>query len=642
MNINDKSVKTSYTERLAGSLPRNSSAAAPSKAAAVPGTREMSSAAMRSLSQGETVRGEVINRVGPDVQLKLEDGSVLRARMDSSIPLSIGQTASFEVSQAEQTSITLRLLPEAPMAEQNALIGKALQAAGLPENARNITVVEELLRHQLSIDKDSIHQLLQQSINHKNTDIGTLVLMNKYHLPVNTATITQFQAYQNYEHRMLPQLTSLLHTLGEMAEGGSASASSFLQQLQNLLGSGEGGGGINGTLIGNQAADGTIAASTGETFTGTNQASNSTGINGELLVSEQAGSNGTTASALTSEVLNGALSDGQATDNSASSHMTGEALTGADLASNTVGGINGESFASGQTGSNGTTSALAGETINGVLSFGQAGNGAAVSTAGEALLSGQTVVEATSSTREALANTNLALSTPGINGELLASNQAVLQAPLTAAMLETQLLRRWTLSPKELAKDASVKKFYQQLKVDLQSLEELLRNLESGTKAEKNAETQLNQATRLVQNLQDNLEFVNELNRIFPYFQLPVRFEDKTTHGELYVYTKKDSLKADQSSISVLLHLDMDHLGPTDIYLSLTNTSLASKFYVSDKQLQSLFQEHLPELKQTLADKGLEVSYEIMTREHEVNPIQDFLSADAPDSMKRYSFDCRA
>ena len=58
---------------------------------------------------------------------------------------------------------------------------------------------------------------------------------------------------------------------------------------------------------------------------------------------------------------------------------------------------------------------------------------------------------------------------------------------------------------------------------------------------------------------------------------------EQTSHGELYVYTKKRELAQNGSSISVLLHLDMNHLGPIDIHLSLTGKSVAAKFYLEEE-----------------------------------------------------------
>lgn len=42
-----------------------------------------------------------------------------------------------------------------------------------------------------------------------------------------------------------------------------------------------------------------------------------------------------------------------------------------------------------------------------------------------------------------------------------------------------------------------------------------------------------------VNSLTQNVEFMNHLNQIFQYVQLPIKLANETAHGELYVYSKK-------------------------------------------------------------------------------------------------------
>ena len=147
-----------------------------------------------------------------------------------------------------------------------------------------------------------------------------------------------------------------------------------------------------------------------------------------------------------------------------------------------------------------------------------------------------------------------------------------------------------------------------------------------------------------ISNLKDNVQFMNTLNNIFAYVQLPLKLSNQNTHGELYVYTKKEKLRQNQDNISVLLHLDMAHLGPCDIYLNLTGTSITSKFYLEDSASIELIEQNISELTETLNKKGYSLSHEVLEREQRSPKIEDFISEDvqASQGTKRFTFDVRA
>ncbi|MCR5279737.1 MAG: hypothetical protein K6E19_09895, partial [Lachnospiraceae bacterium] len=75
--------------------------------------------------------------------------------------------------------------------------------------------------------------------------------------------------------------------------------------------------------------------------------------------------------------------------------------------------------------------------------------------------------------------------------------------------------------------------------------------------------------TQTVRNLSDNLQFMNSLNNFVPYVQIPFRGQSGNTGSELYVYKNKRSLADGDSEVSAFIHLDMESLGPTDVYVRL-------------------------------------------------------------------------
>lgn len=573
-----------------------------------------------SVREGQQLRGEIINRTTTDVTIRLSNGQTLQARLDVSVPLSIGQTASFEVTHADPTLISLRILQGEAAFAQNALIQKALTAAELPVTSRNAELVNTLLQHNLPISKESILSLIRQSNTYPNADINTLALLTQHKLPVTQATLTQFEAYQNYEHQILPQLANLAHSLSELAVSSDSSLSGLTQTLQNLLNPAAMPGATVQASVPSDNADAvlpnTLPAANADTVL--------------LSQSPSAGNPLTELPALSAQFTN--------TVQNQASGLTVSAQTPAQSANANTASLNLLLTAEGTP----AESAATPETLPGSTQNQAANPAPAIQSP---IQTGNTDV----SPSAALLPAENAL-TDTTENPVLPPTTAQHQAVTSEALIRTssqenfvhQLLTRWTLSPKELTNPDKVKKFYQQLREDLVELHTALRSASDTENADGPLERLLSDTASAAGHLQDNLEFMNMLNRIFPYVQLPIRFSDRTAHGELYVYTKKEKLRSETGSISVLLHLDMEALGPTDIYLSLTGNSLSSRFYLNDQAQEALFSQHLPELKETLASKGFDTSFELVSRRQEEDPVRDFLSSHDTSGLSRFTFDCRA
>ncbi|OYP40489.1 hypothetical protein CG709_05145, partial [Lachnotalea glycerini] len=73
-----------------------------------------------------------------------------------------------------------------------------------------------------------------------------------------------------------------------------------------------------------------------------------------------------------------------------------------------------------------------------------------------------------------------------------------------------------------------------------------------------------------VSNIRSNLSFMEQINQNFTYLQIPIQFSNEEAHSDLYVYTNKKNLEKQDGNLSVLLHLDMEVLGTTDIYINMS------------------------------------------------------------------------
>lgn len=602
--------------------------------------------------EGQQLRGEIINRTTTDVTIRLPNGQTLQARLDVSVPLSIGQTASFEVTHADPALISLRILQDETSFAQNALIQKALTAAELPVTSRNVELVHTLLQHNLPISKESILSLVRQSTAYPNADINTLALLAQHKLPVTPAILTQFEAYQNYEHQILPQLENLAHSLVELTVAPNASFSGLTQIIQRFFAPAEStasepipsivplpsGEPLFESLmqrplhaVGNRSAE---ITGTPEPLTNTTQhqpAATSLPLTQPPLHSAE---NRSAEVAGTPDLPAHTTQHHAATT---SLPLTQPPLHPVETMPAEIAGTPEPPTNTTQNNSVTASHSLIQSTLSSAESIltETAANIHALETAGtaEPLFRIAPAQTATEPSPQGPAQSNL-FPSPSVATEVRQDT------------FVQQLLTRWTLSPKDLTNPDKVKEFYHRLRQDLTELHNNFTTEGFSSHDKKipgsSPEHLLSDTASAVERLQDNLEFMNMLNRIFPYVQLPIRFSDKTTHGELYVYTKKEKLRHESDSVSVLLHLDMEALGPTDIHLSLTQNRLTSRFYLNNPELKALFSEYLPELKETLASKGFNTDFELISRSQTEDPVRTFLSSHDSSGLSRFTFDCRA
>lgn len=162
--------------------------------------------------------------------------------------------------------------------------------------------------------------------------------------------------------------------------------------------------------------------------------------------------------------------------------------------------------------------------------------------------------------------------------------------------MKDTLQNEWSLAPEELTEDGKVKEFYQKL---------LQRSEQLSTIMEQAASQNHTNAGNALQNIRENIEFMNQMNQMFQYVQLPLKLSGSQAQGELYVYTNKRNLAKKDGILTAILHLDMEYLGNMDINIALnTNTEqVTTRFYLEEDAV-SLLEEHMQEMTERLMKKG--------------------------------------
>ena len=164
---------------------------------------------IRSLFPGQIIKGEVSDLRNNEIMITLENNTTVAGKLENGNWLSIGDIAAFKVASATQELITLEALPKSQLAIANSMVQKALEEANIPKTEKNQQIVMELMNNKMPINKNTIQHMIQQSFQHQDINIPTLVTLNKLQIPVTSVNATQFEKYQTKEHALADQIEIL-------------------------------------------------------------------------------------------------------------------------------------------------------------------------------------------------------------------------------------------------------------------------------------------------------------------------------------------------------------------------------------------------------------------------------------------------
>ncbi len=151
-------------------------------------------------------------------------------------------------------------------------------------------------------------------------------------------------------------------------------------------------------------------------------------------------------------------------------------------------------------------------------------------------------------------------------------------------------------------------------------------------------------AEALADNIRGNIEFMNQINEAYTYVQVPLKMNEKNASGQLYVYTNKKSMSNPDKELSAFLHLDLEHLGGTDVSIKMLHRKVTTNFYLDSDESYALVKQFLPVLEKRLQDKGYNCELNVNSGSKQMNFVAGFLKKDLPPTgqVHRYSFDIRA
>ncbi|MDE6621134.1 MAG: flagellar hook-length control protein FliK, partial [Lachnospiraceae bacterium] len=545
------------------------------------------------LQPGDTFQGEIVSVNGEDVQIQLTNGQYMAAKLERDVQVAIGQFMNLQVQSNKDNRVVLKPVYDGKM--QMLRVGEsALRAAHMAVNDRNLTLVSTLIENGMSINKSTLMMFNRLTLQNPTASIADLIKLNKLQLPVNDNSIIQIQNYQNMEHKLLD---------------GIREASDEILKLYDTL--------------------------TGNTETQTNQnapAGNMSDIMQGAVSEQTALENGGKFMEQVLVLLAGEEEPDSKTqaaadnhDNAAASQEEAKVLSDAEKNSETATVIK----------NNPQESTEAGNAGNRTMSDKDAGH---LPKQGEAASQNKTSLDTileqlkgerpqtfpnkiVSFIREGIKDGSFdikdmkqLLLDSDLGKQLTAEQKAVIfRSEPFQSIIKNGLQKQWTLTPQELAQEGRVEEFYQKLARESSQLTRMMNEAMQAS-GQSGSGTQ----ARAMGNISENVEFMNQMNQMFNYVQLPLKLSNSQAHGDLYVYTNKKNMARKDGMLTAFLHLDMDHLGALDVSISLQTerNQVTTKFYL-DEDAIALVEGHIDELAQRLLKKGYQCKNMILEKEED-------------------------
>ena len=545
------------------------------------------------LKTGFTIQGTVVSisdtTEGKIATINVGDAEI-QARLQDGMGLREGQTLNFSVRNGSSGTVSITPLYENTSIDQSTL--KALTAAGIEINNDSIQMVKDMMSASLPINKDALLEMNKSLNSFPNTSVTTLVEMKSLGIPIDENNIQQFESYKNYEHQVTSTMESIIEDMPNafselMAAGKDTQALDLYGSVLKLFGQE-----INLSEEANSKEAGPISNSLVDADAKALENTEITKDDSQAVAKEAELQDALKASGDSVRQPSMALSD-RFMDN----------LRNLGISDKTINTY--------------------GEALKEAANLDLSENpqqAAKLENAQKALL------------KELAQNFEKAdMSDPAES----AAWKNVFSGKEYTKLLKDNMQSQWHLKPLEVGNKENIENLYQRLSNQAKGLTNAItQNL--------GAESRLAQSAN---NLQNNLDFMNQLNQMFQYVQLPLQMAGQNVHGDLYVYRNKHKKMSEDGSVSAALHLDMENLGPVDVYVKLLNSKVTTNFYVADDSVIDLINDNIHILNERLEKRGYYMEATLKLHDEmdgQDLAVDEMLSVNKTPVISTNSFDARA
>lgn len=599
------------------------------------------------LSAGSIFEGTINSVRGGKVTLALGNGQTITARLDGKMDLQQGSSMFFQVRANDGQTIAIRPYTELGNVS-NPILLNALSAAQVPATDRTLVMVDTMMQEQMSIGRQSILDMAKLVGANPDANVQTIVQMTKLGLPVTEEMAAQFENYLSDRQALVGEMDLAAGHMMELLSDEALSPETAFSLYGKML---------DIFMPGAEAADAGVTAAAGQESStaeaGAGAIAEAVGQENAATVAEAeagaptAAEQGTAAASAVAEEAGAA-----STAETAGQGATAEAETGVGVTAELTYGRTAE------------TPGTVGELLSKeqIEHLGKMLRNIPALIGNEEIFAGgeqeevfvDTLSEEGPEVAKLMAQEEAAQEQPVLNekltaeqflqklGRALAQNggfgfagmQKLFAGKEFQTIFRSVIEKQWLLQPEELKQEHKVSGLYERLEQQLSQMEEAVRATGS---------TQ-NTFLQTASQIHGNLEFMNQMNQIYHYVQLPLKMSGQNANGELYVYANRKNLRDPDAELTAFLHLDMEQLGSTDISVRMLNRSVRTNFYLEDDASYDLVEKHLEVLNKRLKSKGYQSSITVTHEKKDISFKENIVKKGKATvgSLHRYSFDVRA
>lgn len=599
------------------------------------------------LEVGNIFEGTVNSVRGGKVLLALGNGQMVLAQMDGRVNITPGSSMFFQVKSNDGETVAIRPYTGAGNAG-NPILLNALTTAGLPATERNFVMVDSMMKEQMPVGKQSLLEMVRVLNANPDVKVPTLVQMTKMGIPINAQTAAQFENYLTDSHTIFSQMDDAINQItgvfeneemtGETAFAVNEKILDILEQenpravvlleemqgeTQKAAAAPEQQGGAQPTgdaqTVGSQMQTGNLPEA-GKTQTAGNPA-------------ETIPVNGETAGKVPEQQMDASVKEAVQTLAEGKLPLAGEPLSSLFSEEQLV---HLTKILQGVPALATDAQLFPGLTLDETFVDTMSPEEQKLVGAKETPLpeeASKAILNKDMNVGEFLTAVRNALEENSIYG--FAGVKRLFSSKEYQTALRSVMEQQWLIKPEELRQEHKVSELYDRLEAQMNQMEHLIRA--AGAEAQS--------FHTAAADVQSNIEFMNQVNQVYNYVQIPLRLSGQNASSELYVYRNRRNQSDPDGELTAFLHLDLEHLGSTDVSIKLKEKNVTANFYLDDDASYELVEKHLPILEKHLKKKGyfckVTVAKEPVESANFVENIREKENS-AAATLHRYSFDVKA
>ena len=667
-----------------------------------------SSAGRDAVTAGTTITGEIVEKDGNEVTIRLGNDQTISAKLAGNANIEVGMKMTFEVAKGANNQLSLRPL-YSNLANNNAAVS-ALKAAGLPVNDTTLAMTDRMMLENMPVNRNALTSMFRNISAHQNVSPESIVQMTKLNMPLTESNVIQFENYRNFEHQITGDVQNTADGMADLfreavdAATGSAGASDapaafgdltanqVITEVLNLIDTDS-----LETIMPDKSA---VLPAAGETvISGRAEMPAENIAASEQTVQTEAASQTPEAvqeqaavpergEGFLRETVDGFISNLKEMFTPGADNVSGnlenviyndnlsltpseqqtlmnslnDILILAETASDihepldpsqvmaavkelvdeyppeNVKVIEAELAAYSEESAEAADEEKLNSAAQSDISAlrGQEGSAGTASTTAQTTGTDSAIHDAT----QAMADKAVENTAMSVKEKITEKLNDLLKSDGFTKLLKDSVKAQMSIKPEEVAEKGKIDELYDKIQKSSAGITKLMETIgrsESGVAQSAGA-------------LSDNVNFMNQLNEFVNYVQLPLKMAGEDANGELYVYTNRKNLANSDGNFSALLHLDMEHLGPMDVYVTMRDyTKVNTNFYLETEELLDFIESHIDELTKRLTDKGYDTNTRVTKKDpgKPITPItdeftKDDIREDAKVVVSKMRFDVRA